>query len=89
MVSAGFGWFRVVSCFINSVDLVGFDKIQERQTFLSCYFRIFKHRTMDLEHLHPANNMNRLWLSANLPAVKGLIQSASPLNNCFIVETQD
>ena len=32
---------------------------------------------MDLEHLYPANNMIRLRLSANFPAVKGLIQSAS------------
>ena len=32
---------------------------------------------MNLEHLYPANNMIRLRLSANLPAVKGLIQSAS------------
>ena len=44
---------------------------------------------MGLDHLYPANNMIRLRLSANLPAVKGLIQSASPLNDCFIAETQD
>ena len=39
---------------------------------------------MDLEHLHPANNMVRLRLSTNLPAVKGLTQSASPLNDCLL-----
>ena len=44
---------------------------------------------MNLEHLYPANNMIRLGLSANLPAVKGLIQSASPVNDCCIAETQD
>ena len=41
---------------------------------------------MDLEHFYPANNMIRLRLNANLPAVKGLIQSAPPLNDCFIAE---
>ena len=42
---------------------------------------------MDYEHLYPANNMIMLRLSANLPEVKGLIQSASLLNDCFIAET--
>ena len=41
---------------------------------------------MDLEHLYPANNMIRLRINANLLAVKRLIQSASPLNDCFIAE---
>ena len=42
---------------------------------------------MDLEHLYPANNMIRLRLSANFPAVKGLIQSAS-LNDVLLqIET--
>ena len=44
------------------------------KTFLSCYFKIFKHRTMDLEHLYPVNNMIRLRLNDNLPAAKELIQ---------------
>ena len=43
---------------------------------------------MYLEHLYPANNMIRLRLSANLPTVKKLIQSVSPLNVCFISETK-
>ena len=34
---------------LSRLDLVGFDKNIE--TFLSCYFRIFEHGTMDLEHL--------------------------------------
>ena len=59
--------------------------LQERHTFLSCNFRVFKHGTTDLEQLlYPANNMIRLELSPNLPTVKGLIQSASPINHCFI-----
>ena len=72
---------------LSRLDFVGFDNMQERQTFLSCHFRIFRHGNMDLEHLCLENNMTRL--SANLPAIKGLIQSASPLNDCFIAETQD
>ena len=47
------------------------------KTFLSCYFKVFKYGTMDLEHLYPVNNMIRLRLNANLPAVKALIQTAS------------
>ena len=52
-------------------------------------FRIFRHGTMGLKHLSPANNMIKLKLSANLSVVKGLIQLVSPLNDCFIAETQD
>ena len=40
-------------------------------------FKVFKHGTMDLEHLYPVNNMIRLKLNASLPAVKALIQTAS------------
>ena len=43
---------------------------------------------MNLEHLYPVNNMIRLRLIDNLPAVKGLIQLASPLNDRSISETQ-
>ena len=41
---------------------------------------------MDVEHLSTANNTIRLRLIANLSAVKELIQSISPLNDCFNAE---
>ena len=61
---------------LSRLDLVqlSFQLLNLTRTFLSCYFKIFKHGTMDLEHLYPVNNTIRLRLSANLPAVKGLIQ---------------
>ena len=42
---------------------------------------------MDFEHLSTVNNTIRLRLGANLPAVKGLIQSISPENGCYNAET--
>ena len=66
------------SCYSEQIGSYSVVKNKMSRTFLSCYFKVFKHGTMDLlEHLYPVNNMIRLKLNANLPAVKTLIQTAS------------
>ena len=71
---------------MNRLDLVGFDK-NDKHFFPF----ILEYSNMEPWHglgaLISCNNMIRLTLSVNLSAVKGLIQSASPLNDCFIAET--
>ena len=67
---------------LSGLDLVGFDK-NDKHSFPV----ILEYSNMEpwtLEHLYPASNMIGLRPCANLPAVKGLIQSAPPLNDCFI-----
>ena len=67
----------------SRLDLVGFDK-NDKHSFTAILE--YSNMAMDMEHLYPAKNINRLRLSTNLLAVKRLIQL---VDHCFIAEAQD